>query len=138
MSWFCARTRLQPGLVFPSKLLLWALEGIRLICSESHGKDWANGPNHGTYIRYGSSEHITHAWIKLCLFGGKTTICDCSSNEMPYIYQETDIAPYLRTDVWVTNIRTMFQRHCKNVYTLLFRELVLIIQRQLRLKTCEK
>ena len=49
----------------------------------------------------GNLLHVAHAWRKIGIFG--YPIYDCSRiNEKPYTGQITEIAPYVRTYLWVT------------------------------------
>ena len=55
-------------------------------------------------ILEGNSEHVAHAWRKICLIGFlKNPICDCSqSNQMHQTDQITDFAPHVRNYFLVT------------------------------------
>ena len=51
----------------------------------------------------GNSEHVAHAWRIMVFSEKKKTICDYSrSKQMPKTEQITEIAPHVRTYLWVT------------------------------------
>ena len=62
-----------------------------------------NYSNHGILILDGNSKQVAHAWRRNVFSMKKIPICACSRTiQMPWRYQMTKIASYVRNYIWVT------------------------------------
>ena len=63
----------------------------------------------------GTSLHVAHTWWKIGLFGWTYPVCDCSqTNQTPYTGRIIEIAPYVRTYLWVT---ILYKYHGMNTFS---------------------